>query len=305
VTRRRAFLLVALAAIAGLALWPEAPATPSDAWIAAAGITPHHESVDGIQLRYVRGGSGAPVVLLHGFGASIYTWRLLLPELAKTHDVVALDLPGFGASDQPQDLSLLTYRRVIPALMDRLAMPSAAIVGHSLGGGVATLLAAHEPARVTRLVLIDAAGFNLAPADRPWLLRLAASQASALAARFPIRRLLVREGLRQNYYDASKVSAEEVEQYTAAAQRPGSLGAMRSLLATHGDDLVVSDEIAKVKAPTLIIWGREDAWIPVADADRFAAAIKGSRQVVLDRCGHMPQEEQPEQTLQLISQFLD
>jgi pimeloyl-ACP methyl ester carboxylesterase len=299
--RARLLLLALLLALASLALWPEPAPGPTGAWLAAAGLEPR-----GLRVRYVRAGSGPPLLLVHGTAASIDTWRDLLPELAQRYEVVALDLPGFGASDQPADLSGAAYPGVLLALMDRLELTRAVLVGHSLGGAVATLVAAQHPERVERLVLIAPAGFNFASAELPWLLRaLEWPPLGELVERLPVRRALVRLGLRQVVFDDALVTRERVEEYWAPLARPGAIASLRSLLASrHALGARFPALAARVRAPTLLIWGREDAWIPVTQADRFLAAIPGSRQVVLERCGHLPQEEHPHEVLRILADFL-
>ncbi len=307
-SRRLIGALVALLLLLGFGfvLWSERPPGPTGAWMSAAGVTPRFETVEGLRVRYVRAGSGPAVVLIHGLASSIVTWRHVLPVLARDHDVVAVDLPGFGASDQPANLSPDSYPGIVTGLMDRLGIARASLVGNSLGGAVGVWVAARAPTRVDRLVLLDAAGYNLAPRDRPLLLRLAGSPLGALTDHLPIRRLMVRIGLRQVFYDDSLVTDERVEEYAAPFFRPGAAVATRSLLTSLGHEGVAfPGVIAQVKAPTLIVWGREDTWIPVRDADRFASTIAGSRKVVLEACGHMPQEERPAEVLRLLAEFLD
>ena len=142
------------------------------------------------------------MVLLHGFASSIYTWKDVLPALARDHDVVALDLPGFGESDQPADLDGALFPALVLGLMDRLGLARAALVGNSLGGAIAVAVAAARPERVTALVLIDSAGFNFAAEDRPWVLRVAggtAGTASWSACRSGGS--CCGSGLRQVFYD--------------------------------------------------------------------------------------------------------
>jgi pimeloyl-ACP methyl ester carboxylesterase len=306
---RRALIVIGVAAavLVGLVLRGEAPAGPTGAWLQAAGLTPRYETVEGSRVRYVRAGRGGAVVLLHGFASSIYTWKDVLPALREGHDVVALDLPGFGGSDLPKDLSFESYPRVVRALLDRLGIARADLVGNSMGGAVAVVLAATDPSRVGRLVLIDAAGFNLAERDRPFLIRVAGFRPmAALLDHLPVRRLLVRAALRQVFYDPALVTPERVEEYAAPVLRPGAPAASRSLLASirlHPG--AVAELVPRVQAPTLILWGKHDAWIPVHDADRFAKAISGSRAVVLPDCGHLPQEERPAEVARLLLGFLE
>lgn len=273
--------------------------------MAAQGLTPRLESVEGVGIRYVRTGQGSPVILIHGFASSIYTWKDVIPVLTREHEVVALDLPGFGGSGIPKHLTPALYARVVPALLDRLGLGQADVVGHSLGGAVAVVLAVRQPERVRRLVLVSSAGFNMDPRDRPWLLR-AAGWGGSLLEPLPHRRTLVRAGLRQVFFDDRHLTPERVEEYLAPLARPGTMPALQSLLASgsgwEGGHL---PELAKeIRKPTLILWGREDAWIPVAHADRFEASIPGSRKVILERCGHVPQEEHPQETARRIAEFL-
>ena len=298
-------VVIAVLAIALLAflLWPESAPSPSGAWMARAGVTPRLVRADGLEIRYVRRGEGPVVLLLHGFASSIYTWTDILPELARRHDVVALDFPGFGGSEIPAGLTGSRLARVVPALMDQLAIPRATLVGNSLGGGVAAVVAARHPDRVERLVLLDAAGFNLAPSDRPLMLRLIGSAPSvALLEHLPVRRSLVRLSLKQVFHDDARVTHEKIEEYLAPLVRPGVVAAVQSLLQS-GEGLGLPGALRDVRAPTLVIWGRQDTWIPVGDADRFVAAIPGARKVVIEDCGHVPQEENPAEVARLIAEF--
>lgn len=272
--------------------------------MAAAGVTPAFESVDGVRLRYVRAGTGPAVVLLHGFASSIVTWRETIPALARTHDVVAVDFPGFGGSDIRPGLPPSAYPHLVLGLLDRLSIPRASLVGNSLGGGVAVVMAARSPERVDRLVLIDSVGFNLAPADRPLILRVAGTKTAArLIEALPVRRALVEAALHQVFHDDRLVTPERVDEYVAPLLRPGAVASAQALLAS-GDDMGIAERVSRVRVPTLVIWGREDRWVPVAQADRFLAAVPGSRKVVIEGCGHVPQEERPAEVAALLEEFL-
>lgn len=303
-SRLRWAALAAAALILALLVAGERPAGPTGRWLRESGLEERFCTVEGVRVRYVRKGEGPPLVLLHGVASSIYSWSAVLGGLARRHDVVAIDLPGFGSSDQPHDLSFARLPRVVLGVMDALDLPRASLAGSSLGGAVAVVVAAERPERVERLVLIDSAGFNLARSKRPALLRLVRSLPGAVLERLPIRRPLTRLGLRQVFLDPGMVTEERVEEYAAPLLRPGSLRSLRSLLSEDFDEAGFESLLSRVEAPTLILWGREDRWAPVADADRFGAAIRGSRTIVLKRCGHLPQEERPAETLALVDSFL-
>lgn len=304
---RRSLRLLALASVVLLLAWlllGERPAG-TGRWLREAGLEERFLTVDGLRIRYVRKGAGPSLILLHGLGSSIYSWSGVLDGLARHHDIVALDLPGFGSSDQPEELTFGRLPRAVLGLMDRLGLEKASLAGNSLGGAVAIVVAAERPERVERLVLIDAAGFNLAPEDRPGILRFVSAVPDILLERLPVRRWLTRAALRQVFLDPGNVTEERVEEYVAPMLRPGAARSLRSLLTSSSNELDHFEELlARVRSPTLILWGREDRWVPVADADKFGAAMPGSRTIVLKRCGHLPQEERPAETLALIQSFL-
>jgi pimeloyl-ACP methyl ester carboxylesterase len=306
VGRRVALALAVLAALLGALALHDRPSVTPGSWLAASGLEARHETVDGHRLRYVRAGSGPAVVLVHGFASSLYTWKDVIPALAGRHDVVALDLPGFGQSDQPADLSFEDFPRAVLGLMDRLGIARAALVGNSMGGTVVTVVAAREPERVTALVLVDAAGFERSPSERPVLVRLAMSRAGALLASLPGKRFVVEASLRQVFHDRSRVTPERVSEYLAVAARSGTFPAIRSLGASSGGRArALADALPRIHCPTLVLWGGDDRWIPLAHADRFVAAIPGTRKVVIPACGHVPQEEKPGEVSRLLLEFLE
>jgi pimeloyl-ACP methyl ester carboxylesterase len=270
--------------------------------MARAGVTPREVNAAGLRIRYIRRGSGPAVVLLHGFSSSIYTWAEVVPRLAERYDVVAVDLPGFGGSEIPRRLDAATTQRLLPEVMDGLGLQRASLAGNSLGGAIAAVTAARRPERVEKLVLIDAAGYNLRREDRPPLLRAMGRLPVALVRAFPPRPLQ-RLGLKQVFYDDSKVTEERVEEYLAPMARPGALEAAHEIL-TSGDDFGLPGLLRQVRAPTLVIWGRDDTWIPLAHADLFLRDIPGARKVVLEQCGHVAQEERPQEVARLIDEFL-
>ena len=290
--------------LAAVFFWPAAAPGPTGQWMGAAGLTPRFVEAEGLRLRYVRHGQGPSVLLLHGFSSSLFTWKDVLPELARTHDVIALDLPGHGGSDIPASLTPELLARVVPEVLDRLGVARASFVGNSLGGAVSIAVAARVPARVDRLVLIDSAGFNFEPAARPALLRaLTALPGARLLEHSPRRRSMVAFGLRQVFHDDNLVTRERIDEYVVPVLRERAVRAFQELLSAR-DALGFPGIVAQVQQPALVIWGRQDAWIPVSDAERFRATLPHATAVVLEGCGHMPQEERPRETARLVGEFL-
>jgi len=305
--RARAAAVLAAVLLGGLG-WLSTGAAPEpiDAAARRAGLVPHEVVVDGLHLRYVRSGNGPSVVLVHGLASSLITWNGVLPVLARDHDVVAFDLPGFGGSDIPERMVVGDLPAAVLGVMDALGIEKATLIGNSLGGFTSLLAAARAPERIERLVLVDSAGFNLAPGQHPALLRLLRWPLADRVAELPrLRRWLVGLGLRQVFADDHLVTDARIEAYLAPLARPGGAAAVRAVLTAARPSEPTDRIAARVRAPTLVVWGRQDAWIPVAQAERFTAALPHATARILDGCGHMPQEECPEAFLSVVTPFLE
>jgi pimeloyl-ACP methyl ester carboxylesterase len=258
--------------------------------------------VDGTRLRMIDTGQGAPVVFIHGFGASLYSWRRTLPAvLAVGYRVIAFDNRGFGFSGKPaRGYSNAAYVRLVVALLDSLDLPSAVLVGHSMGGAIAAEVALAYPSRVRGLVLIDAAGYGV---RWPGVLRVgrwpgAGGVATALRGRWTTERLL-----RSTHADPSKVTENDVDQYYAPVAEPGYGRALRGVLREFRFDTLVG-RLGAVAAPTLVVWGAADRWIPVRDGTRLAAELPRGVFVVIPRTGHAAAEESPDEVNRLLITFL-
>ncbi len=299
--RRAVVLLLVIGVV--LLLLPAEKTPPAGQWLSRAGLEPKVLRVGRFDVRYVRKGQGPSVILIHGLASSIYSWADVIGPLSERFDVIALDLPGFGASSKPGDLSFGDYEPTLVGLMAALNVPKAHFVGNSMGGAVSLLMAARERDRVDHVVLLDSAGFNLQPEQRPFLARLLANRAAgSLAERLPVKRLLTRLFLKRLIQDETRITGERIDEYAAPFLAPGAVASARSLLLSRVDEDFEKD-LASIQAPTLVLWGRFDPWLPLSHADRFVAEIKGARKVVLET-GHMPQEEKPVEVARLIGDFL-
>lgn len=258
--------------------------------------------VDGTTLRYVDAGHGTPVLFLHGLAASIYSWRKNLgPVRDAGFRVIAVDLPGFGFSGPlPGRYDNAAYLATVIALLDSLHIPDAVLVGHSMGGAIAAELAIAAPARVRGLVLIGSAGLG---AREPLLFRL---------GRLPIvgplflklrNRGFTERLLESTYADPHKVSEADVDQYYAPVARPDYDRALGAVLRQFRFD-ALHGRLGGVRAPTLVLWGAEDRWVPLALGRSLAAQISPSALVLVAHAGHNPQEEAPDEVNRLLIKFL-
>ena len=246
-----------------------------------------------------------PLLLLHGTSASLHTWEGWVADLKRTRRVISVDLPGFGLTGPfpDGDYRIAHYTAFLDALLDRLQVPPVVVAGNSFGGQLAWELAVAKPARVSRLILVDAAGYPRQSSSVPIGFRLAQVPALApLMARLLPRRMI--ESSVQNVYgDPTRVTDELVERYYQLTLRAGNRQALvqRFQQAPAGDSQAL---IRQVRQPTLILWGGRDGLIAPANAERFKADIAGSRLVMFEQLGHVPQEEDPALTLPVVQGFL-
>ena len=267
----------------------------------------HFVTIDGVRYHYTEyPGPGQDVFLLHGFASSTYTWEKVAPMLqANGYHVWALDMKGFGWSDKPEDADYSPEQllREVNAWMDEMGLRKVVFVGNSLGGGIAWKMALEHPDKVKQLVLIDAAGFMH---QMPGPVRLAGVPGAAGIAGIFFGRWVIQDGLKQVYFDPALIRTEQIDAYYNRLRTENALGALTSLarsLSTLPSEQYASS-IAEIQVDTLIIWGRDDAWIPQEDAFKFKQALPKARLEVIPFCGHIPQEENPEETARLIMEFV-
>ncbi len=246
-----------------------------------------------------------PVVLIHGTSASLHTWEGWVVALKGTRRVIRMDLPAFGltgpASDN--DYSIERYVAFVLAAMDRLGVRQAVLGGNSLGGEIAWNVALSAPSRVTRLILVDAAGYPLRPQSVPLGFRLARMPWVNRIMANLLPRALIEASVRNVFGDPGRVTPALVDRYYELTLREGNRAALPLRFAQIGRD-DPSERLRAIAVPTLILWGGRDRLIPPADGAAFAAAIAGSRLVVFDDLGHVPQEENAQRTVAEVRGFL-
>jgi abhydrolase domain-containing protein 6 len=251
---------------------------------------------------------GAPaVLLLHGLGHwSEGAWGRLVPHLDPAARYVALDLPGFGASEKPEAAyDLPFFRRALDAAVAALELERFALVGHSLGGLLAADHAGRHPARVTRLALIAPPGFARSP--RHLLYALAAGPARRLFARPPSRALVARI-LRRAVADPAALDPALVEGVFALAQEPGVRRALAGVYAgalhayTHARSLQAG--FARYGGPVFCAWGAHDRYIPSTALRAVRRVYPHARTLVLPNSGHLATIEEPEALAAALRAFL-
>ncbi len=250
-----------------------------------------------------------PVVLIHGTSASLHTWEGWARALRTQRRVISFDLPGFGLTGPASGRYAAAgyhgdaYARFVLDLLDHLQVPRAVLAGNSLGGEVAWRTAAMAPERVASLVLVDAAGLAFTPSAVPrgWL--IARTPVLGKVTEWVLPRSMVAQGLASVYGDPSRVDQALVDRYFELTLREGNRHALRERLRVMktGEH---AERLAAIRAPTLILWGGRDRLFELGVARQFEQAIAGSRLVVFDELGHVPQEEDPVRSFEPVREFL-
>ena len=246
--------------------------------------------------------SGGAIILIHGFGASLHTWEPWARDLSKTHRVVRFDLPGSGLSDPDPsgDYSDARTMVLLLALMDQLGIPRAHVVGHSIGGRIAWNFAARHPQRVERLVLLSPDGFASPGFDYG---RKPDVPMAMSLMRYVMPKPLLRMSLQPAYANPAVMTDALTTQYHDLMRAPGS----RQALFARMQQTVLVDPLpwlARIQAPTLLLWGDKDAFIPISNAADFVGALPNGTLVTLPGVGHVPQEEAEVAALGLVRKFL-
>jgi len=253
------------------------------------------------KIHYLEAGRGAPVILLHGSGGDGARWMPTIQGLAPNFRVIAPDQIGWGASDKPMTIYHGgVFAEFLARFMKEIGVPKAALIGQSMGAGVALQMAVKYPQMVERMVLVNGGGFT-SPTDPPrtgtpdWHARQIANAGTLAESR---------EYLEKMYYDHSLISDELVEQNLILRLHSAYTAESVQTANARGLGLLTEEEVRSIKLPTLLVWGANDKLSPPANADKLNAAISGSRNVLIDKAGHYPFIEHPDQFNAAVREFL-
>lgn len=244
------------------------------------------------------------LVFLHPWGGNIGWWRDVVPRFSDDFRVVIIDLPGHGKSSMARgEYDIPRAEAAVIGVMDQLGIGSATLIGNSMGGGVALALTHDHPDRVERLVLVDALGSG----DVPGVFGFFADQFFEAPLFLGVDDGLVQLGIELFAFDSMGAASEALAGEIIAARRSEEGYAWALAVSSYLRNIIGFTGQAwleGIKAPTLIVWGDSDWILWPWSADTFHEGIEGSRLVVLEDCGHMPELEQPDALAEAIADFL-
>lgn len=267
-------------------------------------------STSPIELNHEFHGAGDPLLCIHGFGGSLYSWRNFVGPLSQDYRLVLIDLKGCGKSPKPKDTKYSTqdHADLIYDLILKHDLKNLTLIGNSLGGALSLFLALrltdNDPGRLRSLILIDSGAYKEYVPGYLKLLRVPII--GAVAVYLAPARCAAKSVLELAYFDDRKITKDQIAEYAGPIAAPGGRHAMlqtgKRIIPSNIDELVA--RFKDITVPTLIIWGKQDEIVPLKVGELLDRDLPNSTLKVIDRCGHIPQEEKPEETISLILEFL-
>lgn len=254
-------------------------------------------------ISYVEGGAGEPLILLHGIPTWGYLWYPLLPSLTRSHRVLIPDLAGYGYSDKRDrfDRSIARQAELIDGWMERIGVEGATLVGHDVGGGVALRLAAFFPRRVARLCLMNSVCYDSWPIEA--VLQFGHPDTRRRVSAWTAT-LLLKQVLKMGF--ASSPSDDLLDGLLAPyATETGKLSLIRNAVALNTNQTMeIIPLLQRIAAPTLILWGEEDRFLPVDYGERLAWDIPGARLIRIRQARHFAMIDRLEEVERHLVSFL-
>lgn len=246
-----------------------------------------------------------PIVLIHGTGSSLHTFDGWVDDLKKERRIIRMDLPGFGLTGPfpDRDYTMTHYVDFIYQFLNQLNIEKCILGGNSLGGQIAWNYAVAYPSDISKLILIDAAGYPLESEKVPVAFAIARMPVLNKALTFITPKFMARSSVESVYADKSKVTDQLVDRYFELTLREGNRQGLVDRMTSEmkGNQIEL---IKTIKAPTLILWGADDLLATTKSAYRFQADLPNDTLVIMPNVGHVPMEESPNESLAIVQAFL-
>ncbi len=259
--------------------------------------------VQGLKIHYRDEGEGEPLVLVHGTFASLHCFDGWTEILKAHYRVIRMDLPGFGLTGPKPDnrYSIELFADFLHEFIEKLGIGSCALAGNSLGGWLSWEFALKYSDQVTKLILIDSAGYIN---DNNYPLPFVIAQTPVLRNVFNyVPKAVVRRFVRQVFYDQTKVTDELVDRYFDLFHREGNKEAFVRIANSYF--VQNTHNLINLRIPVLVMWGHQDNWLSVEHAEKFKRDLLNCTTIIYDQVGHVPMEEIPERTALDVLNFLE
>jgi len=266
-----------------------------------AGLTIKSVNIPDFKIVYFEGGTGEPIIMLHGFGADKDTWLMFAKYFTSGYRVIIPDLPGFGESSKPENAQYTIMSQVekLNALAKELKLTDFHIIGNSMGGNIAGAFAAAHPEMVKTLGLFDSGGVKSPMKSELHLLMETGINPLIVKNTEDYDRLLA-----FNFYKPIPIPSFVKKVLAEKAAKASEFNQKIFKESTQDDFLLLESKLGMIKAPTLIVWGDSDRVIHVSSVPVFEKKIKNARSVIIKECGHLPMLEKPQETADAYKNFL-
>ena len=255
-------------------------------------------TIDNVHVHYRDEGNGPVLILLHGFASSLHTWDGWTNILKNKFRIIRMDILGFGITGPSTSgkYSTKIWIDFIHKFVNAIKLDHFHLVGNSLGGYIAWKYANEHPEKVDKLILIDSVGYSH---EIPWIFKLSSSFALKPASKIMFPKFIVRMCVKQCYHAQLKVTSELINHYYGLALREGNINSYLDIIQFIKEvscNAAAGNDIKKIQAPVLVMWGENDCWIPVKLIDKWKTDLPAAITIVYEETGHVPMEERPEKT---------
>ena len=267
-----------------------------------------HIDINGISIAYTDSGGGQPVLFIHGFASSSFSWMKMIGYMPRKLRFITIDLKGYGYSEKRCDDQLSPFDQsvIVAEFIRQMKLENLVLVGHSMGGAISLLTLFNEDIRskTSKLVLLDSAGFFQKLPD--FIDDITAASPDNAIIKMANEELLVSLVLKQAFYDHKKIDEEAVREYSGILRQDKA----KECLYASAKQIAIAntksfhEKIREILTPTLIVWGREDIIIYLMDALKLKADLRNSELRLIQKCGHSPHEEMPLETAGILSEFI-
>ena len=267
-----------------------------------------YTKVNGIAIAYTDTGEGQPILFIHGFASSSFSWMKMIASMPGGFRFITIDLQGFGFSEKKCDDGLSPFDQsvIVTDFIKQMKLGNLILIGHSLGGAISILSLFNEEtmSKVVRLVLVGSPGYFQKLPD--FIDDLVSTPTESLLVKMVSEEFLVSMVLKQAFFNEEQIDEEAVREYSDILRQDK---AKECLIAAAKQVAIANtkafqEKLRGITIPVLVIWGREDRMIGLADAYALKSGMKNAELKILDNCGHFPQEEMPEATAEIIAEFI-